>query len=233
MAALLADFLKSVLQFRDRRFLRVLLIGVALTIALLVAISAAVLIFLGWLLPDAITLPWIGTISFFGAALSWAAVPFLILLSSVMMVPVASAFTGLFLDEIADAVEAEHYPQLPPARHVKLAEAIGDSLRFLGVILLANTLALVLYFTPFAPFVFWGLNGFLLGREYSQMVAQRRLDRVSAIEFRRKNRLTFFAGGVMMALPLSVPILNLIVPILGAATFTHMAHRVDLAGARQ
>ena len=112
MAALLADFLKSVLQFRDRRFLRVLLIGVALTIALLVAISAAVLIFLGWLLPDAITLPWIGTISFFGAALSWAAVPFLILLSSVMMVPVASAITSMFLDEVAQAVEDNQQGEL-------------------------------------------------------------------------------------------------------------------------
>ncbi len=228
MAALVADFLKSIAQFRDRRFLRVLVIGVALTLALLVAISVAVLGLVAWIVPDAITLPWIGRISFVEAAVSWAAVPVLILLSSVMMVPVASAFTGLFLDEIADAVEAEYHPDLPPARHVKLGEAIAETLRFFGLMVLANMLALMLYFTPLAPFVFWGLNGFLLGREYSQMVAQRRLDHPSAVAFRRKHRLTFFAAGVMMAIPLSVPILNLIVPILGAATFTHTAHRMGL-----
>ena len=34
-----------------------------------------------------------------------------------------------------------------------------------------------------------------------------------------------------MAAPLSVPILNLVVPVLGVATFTHMFHR--LSGSRQ
>ena len=30
-----------------------------------------------------------------------------------------------------------------------------------------------------------------------------------------------------MAAPLTVPILNLVVPVLGAATFTHLFHRLE------
>jgi len=30
-----------------------------------------------------------------------------------------------------------------------------------------------------------------------------------------------------MAMPLSIPLLNLIIPILGAATFTHLYHRIS------
>ena len=30
-----------------------------------------------------------------------------------------------------------------------------------------------------------------------------------------------------MAMPLSIPLLNLIIPILGAAAFTHLYHRIS------
>ena len=48
------------------------------------------------------------------------------------MVPVASAFTGLFLDDVADAVEARHYPDLPPAPRLGLAESLREALGFWG-----------------------------------------------------------------------------------------------------
>jgi len=31
---------------------------------------------------------------------------------------------------------------------------------------------------------------------------------------------------VIMAVPLTVPVLNLLVPVIGAAAFTHLYHRV-------
>ena len=33
-------------------------------------------------------------------------------------------------------------------------------------------------------------------------------------------------ASVLMAIPLSVPVLNLLIPILGAATFTHIYHSI-------
>ncbi len=36
----------------------------------------------------------------------------------------------------------------------------------------------------------------------------------------------FGLPGCLMAVPLSVPLVNLLIPILGAASFTHMFHRL-------
>ena len=221
-----SDILKSIRQFSDPRFLRVLAMGLGLTVLLLLGFYLGFMGLVGWLLPDSFTLPWIGEITWVDTALTWASLPIMLLLSMVLMIPVASVFTGLFLDQIADAVEARHYPSLPPARPIGIIEALRDSVKFLGVMLLANIIALVLYITPLAPFVFWGLNGFLLGREYAQIVALRREGREGAARFRSKNRLTIFLAGVVMVVPLTIPVVNLLVPILGAASFTHIYHRI-------
>ena len=58
------------------------------------------------------------------------------------------------------------------------------------------------------------------------MVAARRMPAREAVAWRRANRLRLWATGVLMAVPLSVPVLNLLVPVVGAATFTHRFHRL-------
>ncbi len=222
-------FLKAIGQLGDSRFLGVLGMGLGLTIALLGAFYAGFVLLIGWLLPDSFNLPWIGEITWIDNALTWAGVPLMLLLSVFLMVPVASAFTGIFLDRIADAVEDQHYPSLPRARHIGFLEGLGDGLKFLGVIIGVNLVALVAYlaFAPIAPIIFWVVNGILLGREYGQMVALRRQTAAGAAAFRKRNRITLFSAGVLMAVPLTIPVVNLLVPILGAATFTHLYHRLE------
>ena len=213
----------------DAAFRWVLLKGVGLTLLLLTGLYALVFYGTLWLLPDAISLPWIGEIAFAERLVSWGSLFLMVVLSTFLMVPVASAFTGIFLDEVADAVEARHYPHLGPAPHLGLGDSIRESLSFLGVIIVANLAVLILYFTPLAPFVFYGLNGFLLGREYFRMIAVRRLGRQGAKQTFRANLLTVWSAGALMAVPLTFPILNLVVPILGVATFTHLYHRLNSA----
>lgn len=229
-----SDFFKAVAQMGDGRFLGVMGMGIGLTVALLVAIYLFFMTLIGWLVPDTFSLPWIGEITWVDNALSWAAIPLMLMLSIVLMVPVASAFTGLFLDRIAAAVEDSHYPTLPPAREIGILEGLGDGLKFLGVLVAANLVALVFYLflAPFAPIIFWVLNGFLLGREYAQMVALRRSDAAGARAFRRRHSLTIFAAGVLMTVPLTIPVVNLLVPVLGAATFTHLYHRLTVNSGR-
>lgn len=226
---ILGDFLRAVGQLHDGRFLRVVALGVLLSLALLAGLYAVVAGLIGWAVPDSFTLPWIGEVTWIENVLSWGSLLLMLALSVFLMVPVASAFTGLFLDRVADAVEARHYPGLPAARQVPLGETVSDSLRFLGLILAANLLALVLYFLsgPFAPLVFWAVNGYLLGREYFQMAAMRRLGADAARALGRRNRGQIFAAGLLMAAPLSLPLVNLVVPVLGAATFTHLFHRLN------
>lgn len=225
---ILDAFFKSLGQLGDPRFQSVLWKGIGLTIGLLVAVTWGFVSLIGWFVPDTVSLPWIGDIGWTDDVLSFAAVGLMMLLSVFLMVPVASAFTGIFLDDVADAVEDRHYPGLPPAPRLSISAMISDSLAFLGVLLLANLLLLVIYLItgPLAPLLFWAVNGFLLGREYFQMAAMRRLGREGAIALRKRHLGTIWLAGILMAIPLSVPLVNLLVPILGAATFTHLIHRL-------
>jgi CysZ protein len=226
---ILSDFLKALGQLGDRRFRRVLLLGLGLTVALLFAVYAVFAFVLGLFLPETVTLPVIGTVTWVDNLVSGASILLMIGLSVFLMVPVASAFTGMFLDQVADAVEDRHYPQLPDVPGVPFLEGLRDGLGFLGVIIAANLVALILYafFTPLAPLIFWALNGYLLGREYFQLVAMRRIGRKGAKALMKRHMGQVWLAGGLMAIPLTVPVVNLLVPVLGAATFTHLYHRVE------
>ena len=229
------DIARALGQIGDRSFRGVIFKGVGLTILLLFALYALVGWVAAWLAPDSLTLPMVGTITWVDSLFSGASVLLMVVLSVFLMIPVASAFTSMFLDEVADAVEDRHYPDLPQIQHVPWGDALRDSVGFLGVLILANLLALIVYaimaltviLAPFAPLVFYALNGFLLGREYFQLSAMRRLGRAGAKSAFRRKFLQIWLAGILMAIPLTVPVLNLIVPVIGAATFTHLFHRVD------
>ena len=226
--SLIADFGRAVAQLRDQRFLGVLLKALAITVIGLALVFWAVMAGLGWLLPESVALPWIGPVRFLDDLASLAAVGLMLVLSVVLMVPTAAAVVGFFLEEVAEAVEAEHYPGLAPVAGPGLSAQVGDALRFFALVVAVNLAALVVYLLlpPLAPFVFWLVNGFLLGREYFQLVAMRRLGPEGAARLRRANAGRIWLAGTAMAVPLSVPVLNLLVPILGVAVFTHQFHRM-------
>jgi uncharacterized protein involved in cysteine biosynthesis len=231
---ILSSVLAALNQMTDPRFRRVLFTGIGLTLALLIGASVLFVWMLSGLLGDQVTLPFIGEVRWLDDLASWGIGIALAVLSTFLMIPVASAITSMFLDTVAQAVEDAHYPRLGKATPVPFLEAVLDSIGFLGVLILANLLALIVYLiliatvalAPVAPLVFWGLNGFLLGREYFTLAAIRRVGRKQAKVLRSRYALTIWAAGVLMAIPLSVPFLNLVIPILGAATFTHLFHRL-------
>ena len=222
-------FFRALSQLPDPRFRNVLWRGIALTIALLIGVYALFLGLIQWLASGPIVLPGVGEVTWVGDLLSWGSLGVVILMSVFLMVPVASAITSLFLDEVADAVEKEYYPQLPTVAPIGFFEGLRDTLGFLGVLIAANILALFLYILfPFAAFaIFYGLNGFLLGREYFQLAAMRRLDRDEAKALRSRHMGKIWLAGCLMAVPLSFPLVNLVIPILGAATFTHIFHALN------
>ncbi|MCJ7875016.1 EI24 domain-containing protein [Marinovum sp. 2_MG-2023] len=226
---ILAAFTKSLAQLSDPRFRRVLGMGIGLTLALLFGAYAGLLWLVEWMTGDTTTLPLVGEVTWVGDLLSFGSLIFMVVLSAFLMVPVASAITSLFLDEVAQAVEDRHYSHLPAAAPVPFADALRDTLNFLGVLVAANILAIILYvMLPFAAlFIFWGMNGFLLGREYFTLAAMRRIGRDGARAMRKKHLGTIWIAGVLMAMPLSIPLVNLLIPILGAATFTHIYHALS------
>jgi uncharacterized protein involved in cysteine biosynthesis len=227
-----ASFFKALGQIGDPRFRRVMGLGVLLALALLAAVYAGFLVLINSFVPGTIDLIFVGPITGIDALLGWGSLFLMLGLSVFLMVPVASAFSGLFLEDIADAVEDRHYPGLPPVTPVRLGDSLVDSLNFLGLVIAANVLALVLYIFagPFIPVVFWAVNGWLLGREYFTLVATRRLGREGAKALRAQNSGRIWLAGILMAAPLSVPLVNLVIPVLGVATFTHLFHRMAARG---
>lgn len=227
-----SDFLRALGQLGDPRFRRVLWISLALTLALLIGVYALFLTAIQTFVADTITLPLIGPVGGIDAVLGWGSALLLLILSVFLMIPVASAFAGLFLESVVAAVEASHYPALPPVPPARLSDSLIDSANFLGLLVALNILALLAYpfAGPAAPLLFYALNGYLLGREYFTLVAMRRLGRSGARTLRSRHAGQIWLAGTLMALPLSVPILNLLIPILGVATFTHLFQRVARGG---
>ncbi len=226
---ILQAFALALGQLGDPRFRRVVWLGLGLTILLLIGVYLLFLAAIGLFVPDQITLPLWGPVEGLDRALGWGAIPLVLVLSVFLMVPVASAFCGFFLEDVAEAVEDRHYPHLPNPARVPFLTALIDSVNFFGVIVAANVLALVLYLFagPLIPVVFWAINGYLLGREYFTLAAMRHLGRAGARALRRRHAGTIWLAGALMAAPLSIPLVNLLIPVLAAATFTHLFHRLQ------
>ena len=226
---ILSDFLKALGQLGDLRFLRVMALGLLLSLALLIGIYAAALAVIDLFVPGSISIPFVGTVTGIGHLLSLGSFLLMLAMSVFLMVPVAAAFTAFFLEDVVQAVEARHYPSLPPAIPANYASVVIDTLNFLGVLVLVNVLSLAMwaFAGPFVPVVFWVVNGYLLGREYFTMVASRRLGRDGARALRRAHSGEVWLAGVLMAAPLSLPLVSLVIPVLGAATFAHMVQRLS------
>ena len=96
----------------------------------------------------------------------------------------------------------------------------------MGLLIVVNLLAFVLYafLGPFIPVAFWAINGLMLGREYFTLVASRRIGRIGAKALRKQYFWRIWLAGTLMAAPLSIPLISLIIPVLGVATFTHIFH---------
>ncbi len=136
---------------------------------------------------------------------------------------VVSAVIGVFLDDIAAAVEARHYPALPPATGLPIAKAVMTAALYLVVLVALNLVLLVfLLLPPLFPFVFYGVNGYLLGREFFELVALRRTSPEEARRLRKAHRGTVFLTGVVTALLLTIPVVNLLAPVVVTATMVHL-----------
>lgn len=222
------DIKKALTQLTDPKFQKVLWRSIFMAAILLVLLFFGFTELLGRILPETITLPWLGELAIHGGLLSLASIITLVALSFLMF-PVATLIIGLFLEEISSAVEARFYPDLPAVKQLNIVPVMIDALQFISLMILANIVALLAYviFPVFALFIFWALNGYLMGREYFLLVAVRRIGMKQAKRLRKRYFSQIWLAGILVAIPLSVPIVNIIVPILGIAVFTHQFHRLN------
>ncbi|MGE5270706.1 MAG: EI24 domain-containing protein [Thiohalocapsa sp.] len=152
-----------------------------------------------------------------------------LLLSWLLFPAVATLVMGFFLDRVAAAVEQLHYPNRGPARLASITETIVTTLRLMAITIILNLLALPVYvLVPGVNFfVFLGLNGYLFGREYFEVVAARRLEPTAARALRKRFAGRVFGGGVVIAGLFAVPIVNLAAPVIATAFMVHLLQRLQ------
>lgn len=144
-----------------------------------------------------------------------------------LFLPVMLALAGLFSDATAAAVERRHYPHLPPARGASLAAqgwfnvALGARVLLLNLVLLP----VLLFLPPLGAVLFWLVAAVFLGRGFFEGVAQRRMSVAQARALRRHRNPAVLAVGAVLATMALIPVLNLLVPVYGAAAMTHLLHR--------
>ncbi len=136
---------------------------------------------------------------------------------------VISAVIGLMLERIAGAVEARHYPHLPAPNDPPLTESLIQAAKFLGVMVAVNLLMLpFLFFGPLFPFIYYGANGYLLGREFFELVSHRRMSPADARTMRKQRQTAVIMVGILFAFLMTIPIINLLTPVIATAAMLHL-----------
>lgn len=146
-----------------------------------------------------------------GIVLAWFLLP--------LLYPI---LVGFFEDDVAETIDRADYPQRPAAQAPFWPSLAGDLIFTIKAIAL-NVVCLPLFFVPvLGLFVYYGLNGYLLGTQFFRMAAGRRIDRAAADQLQRQNFVTIFAAGVAISFFATIPLVNLAAPILGIATMLHL-----------
>ena len=155
-----------------------------------------------------------------------------VVLGAVFLMPaITSLVAGVFVDEVADHVEREHYPAERPGTALPLGLAMTEGVKTALLTILVYLIALPFVFIAGAGFLaFFIATAWLLGREYFELAAMRFRSPAEAKAMRKQNAALIFTAGLVIAAFVSIPIINLATPLFGMAFMVHMHKR--LSGAR-
>ncbi|QKC93437.1 sulfate transporter family protein [Mesorhizobium sp. NZP2298] len=143
--------------------------------------------------------------------------------TALLVAPVTAVIAGLFLDDVAEVVERTDYPGDPTGRAMPALRSLVLAIKFFGVVILGNIVALLLLLVPGINIAaFFVVNGYLLGREFFEFAAMRFRGEDEARALRRQYAGTVFLAGLVIAAFLAVPLLNLVTPLFAAAMMVHL-----------
>jgi uncharacterized protein involved in cysteine biosynthesis len=206
-------------QLLDPRIWRI----VALSIAVTLAVYGLLVAGLVWLLEHVqlANTPWIDSLARWGTGFGG------LLLATLFFPAAVTAVMALGQDAVANAVEARHYAGLPPARAVPIRETLSAAARLLALTVILNLALLPVYLVliflpPLNVLAFAVANGLLLGREYFDAMALRHMNYAEAGALRRAARVRIWFAGTLTALLLTIPLVNLVGPVIATAAFVHL-----------
>ncbi|WP_349365328.1 MAG: sulfate transporter family protein [Roseitalea porphyridii] len=169
----------------------------------------------GFALPD-----WTGTVGLVAAIAAGIA---LAVGLAFLIGPVSAVIAGIFLDDVAEHIERQDYPGEPTGSPLPLGRSIVLGIKFFGVVVAGNLVALILLLVPGINLIaFLAVNAYLLGREYFQFAAMRFAGEADANALRSKYSGTVIMAGLLIAGFMAIPIVNLMTPLFGAALMVHL-----------
>lgn len=151
-----------------------------------------------------------------------------IVTGAVFLMPPVSALVGsFFVDEVADAVEREHYPADPAGTALPLMTGIVEGIKIALLSLLVYVVALpFVLFAGFGFLILFAANAYLLSREYFDLAAMRFRPPMEAVALRKANSGYVFMAGMVIALFVSIPILNFATPVFAMAFMVHIQKKI-------
>jgi CysZ protein len=145
-----------------------------------------------------------------------------------LMPAITSLVASVFVDDVADHVEREHYPTEHVGTALPFGLAITEGTKTALLTILVYLIALPFVFVAGAGFiVFFIATAWLLGREYFELAAMRFRPPSEAKTMRKQNAATVFTAGLVIAAFVSIPIVNLATPLFGMAFMVHMHKRLS------
>ena len=152
-----------------------------------------------------------------------------VVFGAVLLMPaITSLVASLFVDDVADHVEREHYPAERPGVALPLPLAITEGVKTASLTILVYLVALPFVLFAGAGFIiFFIATAWLLGREYFELAAMRFRSPQEAKAMRKDNAATVFTAGLFIAAFVSIPIVNLATPLFGMAFMVHMHKRLS------
>jgi CysZ protein len=145
-----------------------------------------------------------------------------------LMPAITSLVASLFVDDVADHVEREHYPAERPGVALPLPLAVTEGVKTASLTILVYLVALPFVLFAGAGFIiFFIATAWLLGREYFELAAMRFRSPQEAKAMRKENAATVFTAGLIIAAFVSIPVVNLATPLFGMAFMVHMHKRLS------
>lgn len=144
---------------------------------------------------------------------------------------VAILVIWIFADDIAEAIEWEHYSHsalsaTKPSWMKSLVIGLRSLLRAIVYNLLALPLYIIALFTVVGtPIIFLIINGLLLGKELEEMIALRHQSPIDSTNDWAMGKFERFSLGFAMNAAMMIPFVNFLIPVIGVAAATHMMHR--------
>jgi CysZ protein len=224
---------KALIQMFSPEFRRVLLKSIGLALVLIVLIGIGLNRVFSWMATSGAT--WAEATA--GGHTAWQILAWVlsiaatlgIITGALFLMPAVTAFVGsFFVDEIAEEVEREHYPMEPLGSALPLGRALVEGLNTALLAILVYLVAVPLLFVAGLGLVIMFLaNAYLLSREYFLLAAMRFRPPAEAKAMRRAHRTSIFLAGLIIAMFVSIPIVNLATPLFAMAMMVHMHKRLS------